>query len=212
MPAVDAPADLAQHRVRAATPRGAAHEWDHAEAARERAAVLDLHERAHAIDAGVTADAADRADVTRDERGCLLRATIDDDDVLRKAAEALTAEVRAAAGDVDARVRPRRARGGLAALRERLVRHAAAADDGHVGRRAVRRERMPVRKQTVADLEGIDVRHLAAEESDVEPRHARDRTAVSGVRGGPRPNRRVCGARAAGIRAVPAPRSRGSPT
>jgi hypothetical protein len=40
-----------------------ADERDHAEVAREAAAVLDLHERAHAVEASVGLHAAQRADV-----------------------------------------------------------------------------------------------------------------------------------------------------
>ena len=89
----------------AAAARRAAHERDDAEVARERAAVLDLHERAHAVEPRVGLDAADRTDVAGDERGGLLAALRDDDDVLGQAGERVAAEVRAAAGDVDAAVR-----------------------------------------------------------------------------------------------------------
>ena len=77
----DAALDLGEHRSGAAAARGAAHERDDAEVARERAAVLDLHERANAIEARVGLDAADRADVAGDERGGLLASLRDDDDV-----------------------------------------------------------------------------------------------------------------------------------
>ena len=80
---LDAAAHLAQHRVRAAAARRAANERDHAEVARERAAVLDLHERAHAVEPRVGLHAADRADVACDERGRLLGALRDDRDVRR---------------------------------------------------------------------------------------------------------------------------------
>ena len=46
--------------------RGAAHERNHAEGTRERAAVLDLHEGANAVELRVGLDAADRADVAGD--------------------------------------------------------------------------------------------------------------------------------------------------
>ena len=53
-----------------------AHQRDHAERARERAAVLDLHERAHPVEPVLRLDARDRADVTGDERrGVLADAT-----------------------------------------------------------------------------------------------------------------------------------------
>ena len=77
----DAPADLAEHRVGAAAARGAADERDHAERARERAAVLDLHERAHAVEPRVGLHAADRADVAGDRLDRLLDLARDDGDV-----------------------------------------------------------------------------------------------------------------------------------
>ena len=80
---LDAAPDLGEHGVGAAAARGAAHERDHAEGAREAAAVLHLDERAHAVEPRVGLDAADRADVARDERGRLLAAARDDHDVLR---------------------------------------------------------------------------------------------------------------------------------
>ena len=62
-----APANLGQHRVRGPAARPASDERDHAEGARERAAVLDPDERPHAIEAVWGVDAADRPDVARDE-------------------------------------------------------------------------------------------------------------------------------------------------
>ena len=118
----DAATDLAEHGVGGAAARGAAHERDDAEAARERAAVLHLDERANAVEARVGLHAADRADVARDELRRLLAPARDDDDVLRQAGERVAGEVRAAAGDVDPPVRARRASGLLARLRDRLVR------------------------------------------------------------------------------------------
>ena len=68
----DAPADLSEHRVGAAAAGGAADERDHAERTRERAAVLDLHERAHAVEPRVRLHAADRADIAGDRLDGLL--------------------------------------------------------------------------------------------------------------------------------------------
>ena len=62
----DAALDLAEHRVGAAAARRPADERDHAEGAREAAAVLDLHERARPVEPRVGLDAADRADVAGD--------------------------------------------------------------------------------------------------------------------------------------------------
>ena len=106
-----------EHRLGAAAPRGAAHERDHAEVAREAAAVLHLDERAHAVEPSVRLDAADRADVAGDERRRLLAPPRDDDDVLGQPGERVAGEVRAAAGDVDAPMRARGARRRLAGLR-----------------------------------------------------------------------------------------------
>src|SRR5919112_2008968 len=72
-------AHLREHGLRASTARRAAHERDDAEVAREGAAVLDLHERAHTVDTRVGLDAADRAHVAGDERGRLLRSLCDHD-------------------------------------------------------------------------------------------------------------------------------------
>ena len=77
--------DLAEHGVGAAAARGAADERDHAERARERAAVLDLHERAHAVEPRVGLHATDRADVAGDCLDRLLDLTADDGDVRRAA-------------------------------------------------------------------------------------------------------------------------------
>ena len=68
----DAAPDLAEDGVGAAAAGGAAHERDHAERARERAAVLDLDERADAVEPGVGLDAGDRADVAGDRLDRLL--------------------------------------------------------------------------------------------------------------------------------------------
>ena len=99
MPLAHAPTDLGEHRLGRAAPRCAAHERDHTERAGERAAVLDLHECPHAVEAVVGVDAADRADVPRDERRRLLACPRGDDDVRRGAGERAL-QVRRAARDV----------------------------------------------------------------------------------------------------------------
>src|SRR5215211_4702268 len=101
MPLRDAAANLADHRLRAPAPRPAADERDDAEVARERAAVLDLDEGAHAFQARVSLDAADRADVAGDKLRGLVASAGHDDDVLRQVSKRLAVEVRAAARDVD---------------------------------------------------------------------------------------------------------------
>ena len=83
----DAPPDLVEHRVGDAAARRAADERDHAERARERAAVLDLDEGADAVEPVVRLDAADRTDVAGDGLGDLLAAPGDDDDVVGQAGE-----------------------------------------------------------------------------------------------------------------------------
>ena len=150
--------------------RGAAHERDHAERAGEAAAVLHLHERADAVEARVRLDAADRADVARDEARRLLAPSRHDDDVVRKPGERVGGEVRSAPGDVDAPVRARRASRLLARLRHGLVRDAAGVDHRDVG--AVVALRMPVGEQPLAHVVRVDVRDLAAEKADGEARHA----------------------------------------
>src|SRR5581483_8894871 len=125
MALLDPARNFAQHGCSAPTPRAAADERDHAEVARERATVLDLHEGADALEARVGANAADRADVAGDERRSLLRPLRDDDHVLGQPRERLAAQTRRAAGQVHPSVVTCRARGRLAALRDRFVRHAA---------------------------------------------------------------------------------------
>ena len=168
----DAAADLAEHRLGGAAARGAAHERDDAEAARERAAVLHLDEGANAVEAGVGLHAADRADVARDELRRLLAPARDHDDVVGQPGERVAGEVRAAAGDVDAPVRARRASRLLARLRNRLVGDAARVDDGDVG--AAVALLVAVREQPLAHRVRVDVRDLAAEEADGERRHGRN--------------------------------------
>ena len=63
----DTPGDLAEHGVGGPATRGAADQRDDAEVARERAAVLNLHERPDTVEPRVRVDAADRSDVAGDE-------------------------------------------------------------------------------------------------------------------------------------------------
>ena len=72
MTLVDAPTDLREDGGRRPAPRPAADERDHAERARERTPVLDLHERADPFEPVLRVDAADRTDVPGDERGRLV--------------------------------------------------------------------------------------------------------------------------------------------
>ena len=89
MPLADASAHLAEHGVRASAAGAPTHERDHAEVAREAAAVLHADEGAHPIEARVRLHAADRTDVAGDESGSLLAATGDDRDVLGQPGEAV---------------------------------------------------------------------------------------------------------------------------
>ena len=170
---VDAATDLAEDGLGGPAARCAAHERDHAEAARERAAVLHLDERANAVEAGIRLHAADRADVARDELRRLLAPARNHDDVVGQTGERVHGEVRAAAGHVHALVSACRASRLLARLRHGFVRDAAGVDDGHV--RAAVALLVAVGEQPLAHRVRVDVRDLAAEKADGEARHARDR-------------------------------------
>ena len=169
----DAAADLAEDGLGRAAARGTADERDDAEPARERAAVLHLDEGANAVEPGLRLHAADRADVARDEPRRLLAASGDHDDVVREPGERVPGEVRAAAGDVHAPVRARRASRLLARLRHGFVGDAARVDDRHVGVAVALL--VAVREQRLAYRVGVDMRDLAAEEADGEGGHPRDR-------------------------------------
>ena len=213
MALLDATTNLGEDGLRAAAARGAAHERDHAEVAAEGTAVLDLDERAHAVDPGVGLHAPDRADVARHECGGCLAALRDDGHVLGQARECVARQVGAATGDVDAPMAARGPCGGLAALGERLVRDAARADHGDVRARAVQLV-VAVPKQRLADLVHVGMRDLAAEEVDAERRHAGDRTEVTSSRScgaRRRPSRRSPGAPRACNRGAVAPPTSGSP-
>ena len=200
----DAAADLAEHGLGGAAARGAAHERDDAEVARERAAVLHLDEGAHAIEPRIRLDAADRADVAGDERRRLLAAARDDDDVVRQAGERVAGEVRAAAGDVDAAVRARRACRLLARLRDRLVRDAARVDDRDVGAAVALR-----RGRRRAAARAPRARRRARPCSRGSGRRTSSRPAI---RAGPQPSRRGRAARAGASRRRAARRARDSRT
>src|SRR5207245_6141555 len=103
----DAPPYLADDGRGATAPRRAADERDHAEGAREAAAVLHLDEGAHAVEPGFGLNAADRPHVARDEGRRVLAAPGDHDHVVGQPGEPVCIEVGAAARDVDAGVRPR---------------------------------------------------------------------------------------------------------
>jgi len=152
-------------------PRRAANERDHAEVARERAAVLNLDEGADPVETRVGLDAADCADVPGDELDRLVDPLRDHDHVVGDPGEGVGGEVGRAAGHVDARVRPRGAVGRLARLADRLVGHAAGVDHGDV--RSLGALVVAVGEQPLAELLQVAVRDLAAEESGREARHRR---------------------------------------
>ena len=204
----DALADLAEHRVGAAAPRGAADERDHAERARERAAVLDLDEGPHAVEPRVRLHAADRAHVTGDGLDRLLDLTRNDGDVRGQPGERGVREAGAAAGHVDASVRACRARGGLTRLREAFVRDAAGVDEGDVPARLDLA--MPVADEPLAQRLRVGLGDLAAEEPDGEARHAAEK--ANDGRGGPQPSRRPGRAARRGSRRAPGRPKRGSRT
>ena len=89
-----------------------------------------------------------------------------------QAGEGLAREVRSAACDVDAPVRPCGAGRLLARLRHRFVGHAARVHDGHVGVAVALV--VPVGEQSLAHRVRVDVRDLAAEKADGERRHGRN--------------------------------------
>ena len=165
---LDPALDLREDRGDPAATRCAAHERDDAERARERAAVLDLHECARPLEPRIGLDAGDSADVSRDGVRYVLARPRDDSDVRRYPFEC-GPQVRRAPRDVDAAVRPRGARHGLPRLRDRLVRDAARVHDGDVADAC--RLDVPVGEQALAHGLSVRVRHLAAEEADGEGRH-----------------------------------------
>src|SRR5439155_1348008 len=120
----DPPLDLAQDGLSGPAARRTAHERDDAEVAREATAVLDLHERAHAIETRIGLDAGDRADIAGDGGRGLLAAAGDHDHVLREAVER-RCEIGAAARDIDAAMGSRGPRSRMPRLAHGFVGDAA---------------------------------------------------------------------------------------
>ena len=122
-----------QHRVRRPAAGRAADEGDDAERTRERAAVLDLHERADPVEAVLRLDAADRTDIACDGVGDLLAAA-ERRPVTLSGIPAKPPVERFAAqpGHVDALVRPGCPSSRLARLGDGFVRDAARVDHGDV--------------------------------------------------------------------------------
>jgi hypothetical protein len=127
-----APANLREHALRTSAARLAPDEWDDAEGARERATVLDLHERPGALEPRLALGTPDRADIRCHHRRRLVARARDDVHVPGQAFEGVR-EVGRTARDIDPPMRPRRTSRGLPRLRYRLVRDAARVDDGDVG-------------------------------------------------------------------------------
>ena len=96
--------DLAEDGLGAPRAGRAAHERDHAERARERAAVLDLHEGANAVELRLGLNTADRTDVAGHGLDCLLDLARNDGDVRGKPREGGLGEPGTAAGHVHAGV------------------------------------------------------------------------------------------------------------
>ncbi len=204
MPLIDATTNLREHRRGRAAARGAADERDHAERARERAAVLDLHERSDAVEPVLRVDAADRANVAGDECRGFGAGPPCDDDVRRRPVEGAF-EVRGAPRHVDRARRTRRARGGLTRLRDRFVRDAARVDDLDLA--ALCDLEMTVGEQPLADRLSVRERDLAAEEPRRERRHRASETKRSADS-----SRIAGGARTGRLPTRPARRTRGGPT
>ena len=129
----DPPLDLAQDGLSGPAARRTAHERDDAEVAREATTVLDLHERAHAIETRIGLDAGDRADIAGDGGRGLLAAAGDHDHVLREAVERCC-EIGTAARDVDAAVGSRGPRSRMPRLAHGLVRDTAGVHNRDVAR------------------------------------------------------------------------------
>src|SRR6266550_5443158 len=166
VPVPDAPPNLIEHRGRGAAPRSTTDKRDHAEVAREAAAVLDLHERAHTVEAGICLNATDRAYVAGHEGRRLLARPRDHGHIRWQAREGVAGEIGRAAGHVNAAVRACRARGRLARLADGLVRDAARVDDRDVGTAVYALFEMTVRQQALADFLRVRVRDLAPEKTD----------------------------------------------
>ena len=125
--------NLGQDSIRRAAPGGTTHLRNDAEPAREAAAVLDLDEGSDAIEADRSVRAPQHADVRGHLLGCLLAGSRDNPDVVGKAGELATGQVRRAPGQVDLPGAARRAPDGLPRLSHRLMRDTARVHDRDVG-------------------------------------------------------------------------------
>ena len=176
-----------------------AHERDHTERARERAAVLDLHECACPLEASVGLHAPDRTHRSRDGLGNVLARARHDGDVGRGDVER-SFEVGGAPGDVYVLMRAGCTRDRLSGLRDGLVRHAARVDNRNFG---IVDLGMTVGQQALAHRLRVGVGDLAAEEPHGEGGHglsSLERALAA------RRKRRLPSHRAHGVRPVPSPR------
>ena len=143
-----------------------AHQRDHAEAAREGAAVLHLHERADPVARRrrrARPAAAEAGQQVGDRAGRLLRRRRDDVHAIAEVAQPRAGEARGAARDDDvAGAVGERAADRLAGLRDGLGRHRAAVHDVDVTARGALLE--AVRREPLAQLAEVGLRDLAAEE------------------------------------------------
>jgi hypothetical protein len=155
----DPAADLGEHGLRRPAARGTADLRDHAEGAGEAAPVLDLDESPDAVEPEARLDATNRAYVAGDGIRRPLARERNDRDVGGKTVEG-AAEVRRASCHVDAAGSRREAPGCLPRFLDRLVRHAACAEHGHVRRAASLA--VAVGEQALAELLRVRVRDLAA--------------------------------------------------
>ena len=159
---------VGEHGVGAPTARRSTHERDHTEAARERATILNLDERADPFEAVIGLDATDRADTVRHSLRRIVARAVGDDDVARHAGERV-GEVRGTAGDVDGPGGARRPGYLLARLRNGFVGDAARRHDGHFS--VLLDLGVAVCEQALTNRLLIRKGDLAAEESCRERRH-----------------------------------------
>jgi len=159
VPLVDAPADLAEDGLGRPAPGCAAHLRDHAEVAREAAAVLHLDERPHALEPDVRLHAADGTDVARDERGSSLAREPNDAYMRGQPGEGLAREVGGTAGHVDGTRASRGSARSLARLAHGFVSHAAGVQNRDVS--VVERLAVALSDEPLANLLSVCVRDLA---------------------------------------------------
>ena len=179
---LDPALNLGEHRARRAATGSSAHLRDDAEPAREAAAVLNLDESPYPVEPDARPDAADGSDVASDELRRPLTCHRNNRHVRGEPVEG-SREPRAAARHVDAGRPPGSAPRRLARLPHGFVSHTAGVDHSDVD--GFLRLQVALRREALAQLLRIGVRHLAAEEIDAETRHdARMLADLGGYAGG----------------------------